>query len=403
MATLFWICLGLVLFSLAGYPVVLAFWEALREIAAGARYVTGTGERRVRRQRDAWPSVTIVVAAYDEESCIGQKIENCLSLDYPADKLEVLVGCDGCDDRTAEMARSSQDARVFVHELTPRSGKASVLSRLVPMARGDLVVLTDANVHFEREALQALVRRFQDPAVGAVVGRLRLYNRVKRNYEESAYWRYETFLKFVEGKHGCVVGANGGIYAIRRLLFGPLSPKTIVDDFVIPARIAARGWKVPYEPEAVAWEETTEDYRQEFGRRARIGAGNWQSLALVPELLDPRTGFLFFAFVAHKLLRWATPFLLALALAANAALAIRSLPYAVLLVGQAAFYLLALVGWSGVAWRGQRIASMVYYFVSMNLALAVGFFRFLFRTQRAAWQRTERVPGPGPKPDIRAA
>jgi cellulose synthase/poly-beta-1,6-N-acetylglucosamine synthase-like glycosyltransferase len=403
METLFWACLGLVLFSLAGYPLVLAFWEALREIAAGARYVTGSDERRVRSQRDAWPSVTIVVAAYDEEACIGQKMENCLALDYPADKLEVLVGCDGCGDRTAEVARAVHDARVSVHELTPRAGKASVLARLIPMARGELVVLTDANVHFERGALRALVRRFQDPAVGAVVGRLRLYNRVKRTYEESAYWRYETFLKFVEGKHGCVVGANGGIYAIRRLLFGPLSPNTIVDDFVIPVRIAARGWKVPYEPEAIAWEETTEDYRREFGRRARIGAGNWQSLALVPELLDPRSGFLFFAFVAHKLLRWSTPFLLALALATNVVLAIGSWPYAALLAAHAAFYLLALAGWRGVRWRGQRIASLAYYFVSMNLALAVGFFRFLFRTQRAAWQRTERVPGPGPKPDIRAA
>jgi cellulose synthase/poly-beta-1,6-N-acetylglucosamine synthase-like glycosyltransferase len=393
------LCLGLVAYSFVGYPAVLAAWTGVREALEGVRFVAGGPDRRARRRDDRWPFVSIVVAAHDEETCIRQKVENCLSLDYPADRLEVLVGCDGCSDRTAALARSSGDARVTVVE-APRAGKAAVLSRLVPKAQGDVVVLTDANVTFDRGALKALARHFQEPAVGAVVGRLRLYNRVKRDYEESLYWRYETVLKYWEGKQGCVLGANGGIYALRRLLFQPLRETTITDDFVVPVRIASRGWRVPYEPEAVAYEETTEDVARDFGRRARIGAGNWQSILLVPELLDPRSGFLHFAFVSHKLLRWLTPFFLAVALLLSLPLAVLGgLAWKILLLGQLGFYGLALAGRFGARGPLRRLASLAHYFVSMNAALAVGFWRFLRGTQRAAWDRTQRTGAPG----VRAA
>lgn len=399
MEALFWLALGLVAFSYLGYPLVLAVWDGAREALSAIRFVSGGDDRR-GRVAEAWPTVTLLFSAFDEEACIRRKIENCLALDYPADRLEILVGCDGCTDRTAELAREAGGARVKVHALSPRSGKASVLSRLAPQARGDLLVLTDANVMLERGALRALARRFREPGVGAVVGRLRLFNPTRREFEESLYWKYETALKFYEGKHGCVLGANGGIYAIRRILFTPLPPDTIVDDFVIPVRIAARGWEVPFEPDAVAFEETTEDAGREFGRRARIGAGNWQALARVPELLDPRTGFLCFAFVSHKLLRWSAPFLLAAAVVANGALATAegAWGYRGLLLGQAAFYGLALAGRHGaVRLTGplRRLASLAHYFVAMNVALAVGLWRFVRGTQRAAWQRTERAAGPG--------
>jgi cellulose synthase/poly-beta-1,6-N-acetylglucosamine synthase-like glycosyltransferase len=393
METSFWAAIGLLAFSYIGYPLVLAVWDGAREALQGLRFLAGGPDRRAHRDARAWPGVSIVLAAFDEEACIRQKIENCLELEYPADRLEVVVGCDGCTDRTAELARAAGGARVKVCELSPRAGKASVLSRLLPAASGEIVVLTDANVTLERGALRALVRRFRDPAIGAAVGRLRLYNRVRREYEESLYWKYETLLKYYEGKHGCVLGANGGLYAIRRILFTPLAPDTIIDDFVIPVRIAARGWGVVFEPEAIAFEETTEDYRQEFGRRARIGAGNWQALLRVPEVLDPRTGFLAFAFVAHKLLRWAAPALLGVAFASNlvAAGSVGAWGYRLLLAVQLAFYALAIAGRHGVAGPLRRAASLAYYFVAMNAALAVGFWRFVRGTQGAAWDRTERV------------
>jgi cellulose synthase/poly-beta-1,6-N-acetylglucosamine synthase-like glycosyltransferase len=382
----------LVGFSYVGYPLVLVAWDGLREAREGLRFLSGGPDRRTARllpAEAAWPRVTIALSAHDEEAVIADRVRNLLALEYPADRLEILVGCDGCTDRTAALAREIGGDRVKVLE-GPRSGKASVLSRIVPEAAGELVVFTDANTMMEPGALRALVRRFRDPAVGAVVGRLRLYNRVRREYEESLYWKYETALKFYEGKHGCVLGANGGIYAIRRVLFRTLEPDTIIDDFVIPVRIAARGWKVQYEPEAVAHEETTEDYDREFGRRARIGAGNWQALWRLPDLLDPRSGFLVFAFVSHKLLRWAAPFLLGAALLANVPLALQSGAWGwrLLLVLQATFYALAYAGRRGA---GGRAASLAHYFVAMNAALAVGAWRFLRGTQGAAWDRTDRT------------
>ncbi|WP_242339485.1 MULTISPECIES: glycosyltransferase family 2 protein [Anaeromyxobacter] len=402
MASLLWLCLGLVAFSYLGYFLVLLVWDGVRDALSALRFVAGGEDRRARREADAWPRVSIVFSAFDEETVIRHKIENCLALDYPPDRLEIVVGCDGCTDRTAEIARAAGGDRVTVHELTPRAGKSAAISKLVPGARGDLVVLTDANVMLEPGALRALVRRFRDPAVGAVVGRLRLYNPTRAEFEESLYWKYETVLKYYEGKHGAVLGANGGLYAIRRILFSPIRPDTIVEDFVIPVRIAVRGWKVPYEPDAVAHEETTEDAGREFVRRARIGAGDWQALARVPDLLDPRTGFLFFSFVSHKLLRWTTPFLLALALVLSVPLAAQpgAWLYRALLLGQLLFYGLALAGPRVAAGRLGRVASLAHYFVTMNAALAVGLWRFVRGTQRATWERTERV---APPPGVRAA
>ena len=402
MSTIFWTALGLVAFSYVGYFLLLLVWDGAREVISALRFVSGGADRRAGRVADAWPKVSIVFSAFDEEACIRQKIENCLALDYPTDRLEIVVGCDGCTDRTAELARAAGGDRVIVHELSPRAGKPAALSKLVPNAKGDIVVLTDANVMLEPGAVRALVRRFRDPAVGAVVGRLRLYNPTRAEFEESLYWKYETALKYYEGKHGAVLGANGGLYAIRRILFSPIRPDTIIDDFVIPVRIAVRGWSVPYEPDAVAHEETTEDNGREFGRRARIGAGDWQALARVPDLLDPRTGFVFFSFVSHKLLRWMTPFLLAVALVVSLPLAAQpgAWLYRALLLGQLLFYGLALAGPRAATGKLRRFASLARYFVAMNAALAVGFWRFVRGTQRATWERTERV---APPPGVRAA
>ncbi len=403
MTTLVWLALFLVAFSYAGYPMVLVVWGVVGDALSAMRFVIGGPDRRRAADDAPWPRVTLAFAAYDEEACIRAKIENCLALDYPAERLEILVGCDGCTDRTAEIARAAGGDRVHVRELFPRAGKASVMSRIVPSALGDVVVLTDANVMLDRSALRALVRRFRDPEVGAVVGRLRLYNPTDREFEESLYWKYETLLKYHEGKHGCVLGANGGIYAIRRVLFDPLGSDTIIDDFVVPLRIALRGWQVPFEPLAVAFEETTEDPRREFARRARIGAGNWQALFRVPALLDPRTGFLFFAFVSHKLLRWTAPFLLALALVGSAVLA--AAPgaglYRALIAAQLVFYALALAGRRHRGGLARRPASLACYFVAMNAALAVGLWRFVRGTQGAAWQRTDRMAAPAVEPEGR--
>ncbi|MFP2933219.1 glycosyltransferase family 2 protein [Pyxidicoccus sp. 3LG] len=394
MAEVFFWCAALLLaHTYFLYPLSLFVLDGAAQVAQNIRAMRGGGGRAGRQARTAGPasSVSLVVAAYNEASCIQQKLENSLALKYPAEKFEVVIGSDGSSDGTDDIVRACPDSRVRLSP-APRAGKTTVLNRCIPMAKGDIVVLSDANTMIEPEAIERLVRHFDDPEVGAVCGKLKLYNPTKQDYEESAYWSYESLIKMYEGRRGAVVGANGGLYAIRRSLFTALPPSTIVDDFVIPLRILENGYKVVYEEQAVAHEETTEDYGKEFGRRARIAAGNFQSLRMVPGLLLPTAGFPAFAFWSHKLLRWFAPALMGVALLANVFL-LDSMFYRFTLFGQALFYALAYLGKVGVLKRGmaKRVASVAYYFVTMNLAIVVGFWRFLRNTQRAAWDRTARA------------
>lgn len=387
---LFWCAALLLLHTYFFYPLCLFAIEGVAQVFHTHRLMRSEEKRHSEGETGPLPMVSLVVAAYNEASCIRQKLENSLALDYPADRFEVVIGSDGSTDGTDEVVRACADQRVRLSP-APRAGKTTVLNRCIPSAQGDIIVLSDANTMIEPEAIRALVRHFEDPDVGAVCGKLRLYNPTKEDYEESAYWSYESLIKFYEGRRGAVVGANGGLYAIRRRLFTQLPPSTIVDDFVIPLRILEQGYKVVYEAGAVAHEETTEDYGKEFGRRARIAAGNFQSLRMVPGLLLPTAGFPAFAFWSHKLLRWCAPALMVVALLANLFL-LDSVLYRLTLFAQAMFYALAYLGKAGVLkGTGRRIASIAYYFVTMNLAIVVGFWRFLRNAQKAAWDRTARA------------
>jgi cellulose synthase/poly-beta-1,6-N-acetylglucosamine synthase-like glycosyltransferase len=386
----FWCAALLLLHTYFFYPLCLFAIEGVAQVFHNLRAMHSGEDRHPEHKAGPLPTVSLIVAAYNEASCIRQKLENSLALQYPADRFEVVIGSDGSTDGTDDIVRACADRRVRLSP-APRAGKTTVLNRCIPSAQGDIIVLSDANTMIEPAAIQALVRHFEDPDVGAVCGKLRLYNPTKKDYEESAYWNYESLIKFYEGKRGAVVGANGGLYAIRRRLFTQLPPSTIVDDFVIPLRILEQGYKVVYEAGAVAHEETTEDYGKEFGRRARIAAGNFQSLRMVPGLLLPTAGFPAFAFWSHKLLRWCAPALMALALMANLFL-LDSVFYRLTLFTQVMFYALAYLGKAGVLkGTGRRSASVAYYFVTMNLAIVVGFWRFLRNAQKAAWDRTARA------------
>ncbi len=380
------VSLGLLALSYVGYPLALVAIDAVRQLHGNVRRLRRGVDRRRTRELPLPPSVSMVVAAHDEEAVLGQKIDNCLGLDYPRDRLEVLVGSDGSTDRTEEIARSYAFRGVILSS-APRAGKASVLNRLVPRAKGEIVVLSDANTFLARDALRRLLAHFEDPSVGAVCGQLRLGGA----REESAYWLYESVVKLYEGKLGCVLGANGGIYALRRRLYRPVPAQTITDDFVIPMRLLAAGHRVVYEPAAVAFEEAGPT-SAEFKRRARIGAGNLQALPLLPALWRaPRRG-LALAFVAHKLVRWLGPLLLALALAGSLALWTSPL-FRALLILQLAFYAAAL--WGSRPRRGAagRLCQLAHHFVAMNAALAVGAWRHLRHAQSAAWERTRAASG----------
>jgi cellulose synthase/poly-beta-1,6-N-acetylglucosamine synthase-like glycosyltransferase len=334
LTAVFWLSAGLVFYAYAGYPVLI-WLLSRRAVRPGG--VPAIGDTDL-------PSVSLMIAAYNEEDVIGGQVRSALALDYPREKLEVVVGSDGSTDGTAAAVRGHTDPRVRLIDYTRRRGKASVLNSALPELQGEVVVLSDANTRIDPGAVRRLVRWFQDPAVGAVCGRLVLTDpRTGRNVD-SLYWRYETFLKRCESRLGALLGANGAIYAIRRSLFEPIPPETIVDDFVIPllARLKT-GCAIVYDGEAVAREETPPDVGSEFHRRARIGAGGFQSIGLLWRLLDPRQGWIAFTFFSHKVLRWTGPFCLVGLAASNVLLAGQPL-YQALLLGQAAFYLTALLG-----------------------------------------------------------
>lgn len=383
-ATTLWLCAATVLYAYALYPVMLYLLAA----AFGRRTEPPT-------VRDAeLPSVSLLIAAHNEETVIEERLRNALACDYPADRLEIVVASDGSTDATGRIVRRYASRGVRLLEDARRQGKAATLNSAVARLRGEIVFLSDANTHTDPAALRHMVRWFADAHVGVVCGRLALTDPDTGRNADSFYWRYETFLKRCEGRLGALLGANGAIYAIRRELYTAIPANTIIDDFVIPLTARLRkGCRIVYECEAVAREETAPDVQAEFRRRARIGAGGFQAIGLLWRLLDPRHGWVAFAFLSHKVLRWLCPFFLIGAFASSLVLTLSGGLHlgGYALLAQAAFYALSVLTACAPAGlkipRWLRAAAM---FSSMNAALLVGFGRWTRGRQTGMWERTVR-------------
>ena len=394
MKILFWLSVGMVLYTYLGYPLLLLLLASLRQAFADFRFAFRGGQRRQRWTGECLPSVSLVFSAYNEEAVIEAKMRNCAGLDYPAERMEILVGCDGCTDRTAEMARAAGLPNSRILEYSERSGKLEILNRVMREAQGEIVVFSDANTLLDPGAVRSLLRQFSDPRVGCVCGELRLTSIEAGQKTESIYWRYEVFLKFLESRLNLLLGANGGIYAIRRELFSPLPKLAIIDDFLVAMHIHAAGYQVVYDPEAVAHEETSHGVRHEFRRRVRIGAGNFHALRYTWRMLSPTAGGVAFSYWSHKIFRWLVPFALPTAFLC-ALFLVRQPFYEFCSAAGVVLLLMALVGHRMELRNKLRsLFSIPYYFVSMNLALMLGFFRFLAGSQSAAWQRTGREKQP---------
>lgn len=385
-AVIFWTCFALVAYAYVGYPAIVWFFSRRRPDAAD-RFAAPEAVQSPRE----WPFVSLVIAAYKEEKFILQRLHNAVVLDYPADRLEIIVGCDGNEDCTGELVESFGDPRVRLIQYPQRRGKASVLNDTVPEARGKIIVFSDANTMMDSQAIRRLARHFDNSAVGGVCGKLHLTDSLTGQNVDGLYWKYENFLKRCEGRLGALLGTNGGIYAIRKALYEPIPANTIIDDFLIGMRVPLRGFKLVYDATAEAFEETPPTVGAEFHRRARIGAGGFQSLVWLKSLLNPRFGWLAFAFFSHKLLRWICPLFLIGALAANVALAVDPLYFSIL-IAHLGFYTLAFAGnWLTSSQGWQRPLRLPAMFVGMNLALAFGFWRWLRGIRGGTWKRTERI------------
>ena len=381
MQFLFWSSLALIVYAYVGYPLILWLWT-----------------RRLKKQTEEintpsngpLPRVSIVIAAYKEEAVILERLNNLAKLDYPSDRLEILIGCDGDEDLTGELVRSYDNEQIRLIQFEQRRGKASVLNDCVPQATGEIIVFSDANTNMEPRCIKQLVRHFQDASVGGVCGQLILEDPATGKNVDGLYWRYENFLKLCETKIGAVLGVNGAIYALRKSLYFPIPPETIIDDFLIGMRVHLTGSRLVFDDSAIAREETATSVQAEFKRRIRIGTGAFQSLKYLKGLLNPKYGSIAFAFCSHKLLRWLCPAFMALVLATNLCL-IQNPIYQISLLMQGLFYLSAFVGMKLV--KGNhllRLCRVPGMFVQMNLALAIGFFRWLFVAQTGTWDRTER-------------
>lgn len=351
----FWVSVGFTGYVYIGYPFLLWLLQAIFPARS--------------RRESVESSVSLLVAAYNEAAVIAEKIRNSLALDYPADKLEIVIASDGSKDATAEIVRSfatSHPGRVRLLEFEKNRGKVPVLNDAIPQLRGEIVAFSDASSMLATDSVRVLVQNFSDPDIGAASGVYRLLNKdqARIGSQEDFYWKYETFLKVQEAKLGAFTGAHGALYAIRRELYPFPSANTINDDFTIPMRILERGYHVAYEPRAVAYEEAQE--MEGFSRRVRITAGNIEQMREIKSLLWPPRPFVLFCLLSHKTGRLLVPIFMIAAFVTNVLLS-NQFPYNWLLVAQAIFYGLAFLG--GVISLRPKFLRLPFYFCMINSAL----------------------------------
>jgi cellulose synthase/poly-beta-1,6-N-acetylglucosamine synthase-like glycosyltransferase len=376
---LFWLAIGLVMHSYVVYPSLMS--------VIGRRAGPHTPPQAVSEP----PRIAIVLAAFNEERHIEGRLRNVAALDYPAGKVTLYIGSDGSTDATAALALQHASDRVRVFPYTQRRGKACVLNDLLAQVREEIVVFTDANTEFAADALTGLARHFADASVGAVSGELRLRHPERGDNQDAHYWRVETAIKLGESSVGGLLGANGGIYAIRRELYRPLRADTIVDDFTVVMNVSALGWRAVFEPAALAFEDVPSGIDQEFRRRVRIGIGNYQALFRHPEYWLRASWTRRFTYLSHKVLRWFTPHLLFLALLASFALAAEP-PYGQLLILQVVGY--AGLGVAMVLRRFlllPKVVTIPLFVFVLNVAFLVAFCRYIAGDFSGTWGRTQRA------------
>ncbi len=382
-----WVCLFLVFYTFFGYGILLLALVKLRRLIKGQRPLADNDGN--------WPTVTLVVSAYNEENCIAEKIENSLSLSYPADKLKYLFVTDGSTDSTPDIV--SRYPQVTLMHRPERKGKIAAIDRAMHEVDAEIVIFTDANTMLNKDALTNICRHYYDAKVGAVSGEKRVH--IEKVSDATAgegfYWKYESKLKTWDSELYSVVGAAGELFSVRRSLFVPVPPDTILDDFMISLLIAQKGYRIIYEPAAYATETGSENIQEELKRKIRIAAGGIQSIIRLKGLLNPFGNFvLCFQYISHRVLRWTiTPFLMILAFVLNGLIAFRYPGnfYKALFALQTLFYVASLLGWL-LEKRQVKIKALFipYYFCMMNYAVMAGIKRYFMKQQSVTWEKSKR-------------
>jgi cellulose synthase/poly-beta-1,6-N-acetylglucosamine synthase-like glycosyltransferase len=369
-----WSSVLMIVLVTVGYPLTLAL--------AGLLF------RRPRQLTDCEPTVTLIIAAHNEEACIASKLENTLALDYPRGRLEIIVASDGSTDRTADIVRSYADRGIVLREF-PRVGKTGMQNQVARSANGEILVFSDANAAYRPDAIRKLVRNFVDPAVACASGQLIYESRqASAGDGEQSYWNYEKFLKRCESDLSSLIGANGSIYAVRRTDYVEID-SDLISDLVEPLALVRSGKRVVYEPDAISVEEASSNYAVEFKRKVRILTRSINGLLHMRALFNPfRYGIFSLQLVVHKLLRYLVPVFLATSLTSLLALAVLGQYRAVLLAVALALTAAMLVGkgilprWSNPA---VRACHLLYYYLMVNYALVPAWINIFRRTRVTVW------------------
>ena len=382
----FGICLFLVVYTYFLYPALLFLTYSLVQARRYLRYLMLRRKRRASDRGDsALPAVSLVIAAYNEQSCLENRIQNIREIDYPSEKLEVVFVSDGSTDRTNEILQSSREPNFQLLLLPSRGGKANALNQGVAQSHSDILVFSDASTLFAPDAVRNLVRHFSKPGIGVVCGSARLVGNLESQQTEGLYWRYEGALRLMEARLGATLNASGCIYALRRQCYRPLEAGELIDDFSVPMNARTLGYKVIEDPEAVATDFSADSVKGEFARRIRLAIGSFGALRQVRGL--PLFSFTSFAFVSHKVLRWILPFLLIGLLISNAFLL--GSPFGrIVFMAQVLFYVWAALGF---LFRNHirhfRFALFGYFLVAVHLAFLIGFWRYVSGRTESAWQK----------------
>lgn len=378
MTLIFWISVFILLYIYVGYPLII--------------WLMGTFSFNQHLiDKNYLPEVTLIIPAYNEEKCIEAKILNSLELDYPEDKLEIIISSDNSADKTAEIVQKYVSERVRFNGFKERSGKMGVLNKTVPMAKGEVLVFTDANAMFDKDAIKNMVRHFADKNVGCVSGaKVIPPSDSSSSQGEGIYWRWESFLKQQETRFSSCAGADGAAYAIRKKLYSfPPDNVIIMDDFAVSLSIIDKGYRCVYDPGVKAFETSPTGIIDEFKRKGRILAGAITVLVGMKSILLPGSP-VFWQLWSHKVLRWGSIIFMGTALFSNIFLAGRQ-PYQAILFFQALFYLFIVLGFGfDVQEQRKKIFYIPFYFFIINLSQLFGLIAYLSKKYKPAWEKLER-------------
>ncbi len=384
--TLFWIGVFIILYTYLGYGVVIFILSKLKKQSVN------------QSQQDdrLLPEVTMLIAAYNEEQFIEEKIKNTLALDYPIDKLSILIVTDGSTDNTPLVVKKFHAVKLF-HE-PGRKGKIHAVNRVMNHVKTPIVVFSDANTLLNKEAIKKIVKHYENDLVGGVAGEKRIFQNAEDNASgsgEGLYWKYESFLKRKDSEVYSIVGAAGELFSVRTNLYEAPPENMIIEDFYLSLRIAERGYRFQYEPDAYAMETASASVDEEWKRKVRICAGGFQAMKKLKGLLNPfRHGTLSFQYISHRVLRWTlAPLFLPIVFLTSLYLALTgSLFFMLAVITQLLFYIMAAFGYT---LRDRKISLkgffVPYYFSVMNLSVYAGFVRYIRGQQSVMWEKVQRA------------